>query len=221
MIVLFDNILAGIVGAIAALILVTSFLRVQSVNVDTTAAYASRQLGSDVATWVEQDLLSMGQNMAGNTMPITSVVDSAGFTKQFSFLRNRIVSSVDDEATLAPVETRYTLAYAGTREGGSSGDYNLYQLVREVRFDGGAWVRDGGTPPILRSFAVELLNGDMKAMANPSAVITGAPQTIRNVGIRFSLAPLYRSSYATLQSTQHASTLTFSYENGALVNLNK
>jgi hypothetical protein len=215
MISILDNILAGIVATTTAIVLMSAFLRVQSVNIDTTAAYASRQMGANVATWIENDLLMMGRNMPTKTMPITAVQDSAGFTKRFAFVQGTVNSS---GTTLVEIETRYTLEYAGV-ESASTGQ-NLYRVVRDVRVDGGPWSRDGATPPVLRTFKIEVLDHNMKPFANLSQVLANTPQNVRNVGVQFSLAPGFRSKYATLAATQHASTLMFSYENGALVNLN-
>ncbi len=145
MIALVDNLLAAIVGSVVLLILVTSAMRVQTLNIDVTAAYAARNLASETMTWMEDDLMRIGLNMPGNTSPIlaprdTTLIVGADTTTlmgEFRYLR-AVPNPAYDAETSPPtvpiqllVGTRYRTVAQGTRAG-SGGSYPIFRVQRDT-----------------------------------------------------------------------------------------
>lgn len=209
MILLLDHLLAIVVGSVLGIVIFTTAMRVQSLNHEANTTYAMRRLSSDMATWMEDDVLSIGRNMPLNQIPYANPVDSAGLTKTFTFYRDS-VSVVGGVSTVNRINTQYRLRYAGTRGSGAEA-YNIYRVDRYVQVDGGAWNFDGSAPPYLKHFKIEMLDRDAKPIADPVAAFGIDPNTVRNTGIRFTLATPHEQRGLALQSVHFASTLMIPY----------
>lgn len=209
MIVMLDHLTAAIVASVLGIVLFTTTLRVQTLNHEANTTYAMRRLSSDMATWMEDDVLSIGSEMAINELPFANPVDSAGFTQTFTFYRDSVVV-VSGVSTVRRISTQYRLEYAGTRGSGVEA-YNIYRVDRYVKVDAGAWDFDGSAPPYLRHFRIELLDRDANPIADPAAAFALDPNAIRNTGIRFTLATPHELKGLTLQSVHFASTLMIPY----------
>ncbi len=145
MIALMDNLLSAIVGSVVMMILITSAMRVQTLNVDTTAAYAARNMASETMTWMEDDLMRIGLNMPGNTSPIlaprdtTMIVgsDTTLMMGEFRFVRAISNPAYDPDTSPASVPiqllvgTRYRTVSEGTRAG-SGGAYPVFRIERDT-----------------------------------------------------------------------------------------
>lgn len=145
MIALIDNMLAAIVGSVVLLILITSAMRVQTLNIDVTAAYAARNMASETMTWMEEDLMRVGLNMPANASPILAPRDTlmiAGgdttlLTGEFRFVRAVPNPAYDPDTSpesVTPqlfVGTRYRTVSAGARTG-SGGTYPLFRIERDT-----------------------------------------------------------------------------------------
>ncbi len=201
---LFDHLNATIIGATAALILAGLLLRIGDVNVEQIANYSVKTQASDFATWLEDDLLRLGKNMDGQ-IGFTNPIDSAGITREFVFYWD----SVDTGAS--PVDTirysiKYELARTGTRAVGQD-TVAVYRLQRYERKEAGAWTAAGSSSDLLSSFRIEMLNRDAVAVADPVAVATAAPDSIRNTRVRFSMATPFERPTSTIRQVFYGSTL--------------
>ncbi len=212
MIVLLDHLTAVIVGSVLGLVLFTTMLRVQTLNHEANTAYAMRRLSTDMATWIEDDVLSVGKNLPMSKLPFESPLDSAGLTKEFTFYRDS-VETVGSVTKTTRVATQYRLQYAGTRGSGPDA-YNIYRVNRYVKMDtlaGSTWEFDGSAPPYLRHFKIEMLGPDALPIANPAAALALNPNAVRNTGIRFTLATPFEQKGLAMQSVHFASTLMIPY----------
>ncbi len=209
MIALLDHLTATIVGGVLGVVLFTTMMRVQTLNHEANTAYSMRRLSSDMATWMEDDVLSIGQDMALTALPFDAPVDSAGLTQTFTFYRDSLDVSSGVLVTRR-ITTQYRLKYAGTRGSGADA-YNIYRVDRYVKMGSGAWTFDGSAPPYLRHFKIEMLDKDAKPIADPVATFAANPNLIRNTGIRFTLATPHVQKGLALQSVHFASTLMIPY----------
>lgn len=205
MIFLFDHLAATIIGATAVFILAALLLRVGEVNVEQVANYHVKSQAGDFATWLEDDLLKMGQNMQSE-IGFTNPVDSAGMTTQFVFYW--------DSVTTAPIDTiRYSIRYdvdkAGTRVIGGD-TVSVYKLQRFQREDAGAWMASGSSSDLLSSFRVQMLNRDAAPISNPVGAATARPDTVRNTRVRFSMATPFDTQNSTIRQVFYGSTLMIS-----------
>ena len=209
MIVLLDHLTATIVGSVLFIVLLTTTIRVQTLNIEASSAYTMRRLSSDMATWMEDDLLSMGRDMPLNALSFTNPVDSGGLTQEFVFYRDS-VQAIVDSSIVRRIGTKYVLEYSGTR-GEGAGAYNIYRVDRYVQVNGGAWTFDGSAPPYLKHFKIEMLDRDAKAIADPAATYALNPNAVRNASIRFTLATPHPQRGLALESVHFASTLMIPY----------
>lgn len=214
MIFLLDNLTAVIIAGVLGMVLFTTHVRVQSLNIEVQTQYAMRHLSADMATWMEDDILEIGRNMPAADVPFDNPVDSAGFTKTFTFFRDSVeVDPATSATTVRRIATQYRLEKAGTRTATDGTTFPIYRVDRYVREGAtGSWAFDGSAPPLLTHFKIEMLDLNAAPIANPVAAFTADPRAIRNTGIRFSMATPHEQVGVALQSVHFASTLMIPYK---------
>ena len=204
MIFLFDHLAATIIGATAIFILAALMLRVGEVNVEQVANYHVKTQAADFATWLEDDLLTMGKNRPYDLTnpPFENPVDSSGFTTNFVFYW--------DSVTTSPVDTirysiRYELEKRGTRVVGSD-TISVFRLARYQREDAGSWVQSGSSSDLLSSFRIQMLNRDAVPLSDPKSDY----DEVWNTRVRFSMATPFDTQNSTIRQVFYGSTLMIS-----------
>lgn len=202
-----DHLNALIIGATAALMLAGLMLRMGEVNVEQVANYHVKTQSADLATWLEDDLLRLGDNMEGQ-IGFTDPVDSAGITREFVFYWDSVNTAASPIDTIR-MSVKYALNPTGYRV--MDGDsIAVYRLQRHVREDAGAWVASGGSSNLLSSFRIEMLNRDAQKITSPVTVATASPDSVRNTRVRFSMATPFDTQSSTIRQVFYGSTLMIS-----------
>src|SRR5690625_7801492 len=80
MIAIFDNLNAILIGSTVILVIMAMQMRMTEMSVEQTANYMMKRQAMDLATWMEDDLLLMGQNLPSGTAAYTNPQDSSGIT---------------------------------------------------------------------------------------------------------------------------------------------
>lgn len=203
---IFDHLSAALVGATVMMMLLMLQIRLTGMSIEQTSTYMVKNQASNLATWLEEDLLQIGENMdLTKTIPFTNPVDSAGVTTTFSFFRDSLDTSVIPPDTFR-IETRYELKKMGSRiTGGDTLD--VYRIARSFRVDGGPWKASGGSTPALGFFKIEMLNGDAVPVADPVAAATADPKAIRNTRVRFFMVTPFETATTAIRRVYYGSTL--------------
>ncbi len=214
MIFLLDNLTAVIIAGVLGMVLFTTHVRVQSLNIEVQTQYAMRRLSADMATWMEDDILEIGRNMPAADVPFENPVDSAGFTKTFTFFRDSVtVDAATGVSATLRIATQYRLEKTGTRTATDGTAFPIYRVDRYVREGAaGTWKFDGSAPPLLTHFTISMLNTNAEAISSPADTFAVDPNAIRNTGIRFSMATPHEQVGVALQSVHFASTLMIPYK---------
>ncbi len=206
MTLLFDNMSAALVGATVLLMLLSLQLKLSGMNLEQTSTYMVKNQASDLATWMEEDLLKLGENIDKTAeVPFSNPVDSADVTIEYTFARDSLDLSVIPPDTIR-IDTRYQLKKTGTRIVDSE-VVDVYRLARSVRRNGGAWVAAGGSPSLLGFFKIEMLDRDAAPVPDPVAAATADPETIRNTRIRFSMVTPFETETTAVRKVYYGSTL--------------
>ncbi|HEX7069574.1 MAG TPA: hypothetical protein VF190_02160 [Rhodothermales bacterium] len=204
---IFDHLNATVIGATATLILVGLFLRIGEANVEQVANYHVKTQAADLATWLEDDLLRLGDNMDGK-IAFADPVDSAGVTTEFTFYWDSVNTAASPIDTIR-MSVKYDLSKVGTRVLDSD-TISVYQLRRFQREDLGSWVASGASSDLLSSFRIDMLNRDAVPVASPVAAATASPDSIRNTRVRFSMATPFETQSSTIRQVFYGSTLMIS-----------
>ncbi len=164
--VLLDHLSAIIIGAAVILILAATQMHAQRANVEQTASYATKTKALSFGEWIEDDILSLGENFGRNRFRFeVPQTDTLGNTTQFAFYSDSINVSTGDTLRLM---TRYQLEHVGDVD---RGDFitPVFQLHRHTAespvTDGSApdpspsdWVGDGNSLSTLSSFRISMLD---------------------------------------------------------------
>ena len=202
MIAIFDNLNAIIIGSVVILVVMAMQMRMTEMSVEQTANYMMKRQAMDLATWMEDDLLLMGQNLPNGVLPYLNPVDSAGITTSFEFYRDSIAVSGSSLDTLR-VATRYELYRTGVHVM-EKDTIDSFRLERSVRMgDGAPWVKEGGSSALLSHFKIEMLNRDALPVADPVA----HPNQVRNTKVSFHMVTPFDTRRATLRRVYYGSTL--------------
>ncbi|GIV62627.1 MAG: hypothetical protein KatS3mg044_1493 [Rhodothermaceae bacterium] len=203
---IFDHLSAAIVGATVMLMLLSLQLRLTSMNVEQVSTYMVKNQASSLATWLEEDLLQLGENIdKTKEIPFTNPVDSAGMTVSFTFSRDSIDISVVPPDTFK-IDTRLELKQTGSHV--SKGDtLNVFRLVRSTRINGGAWTESGSSSPLLGFFKVDLLDANAQPLADPVAAATANPDAVRNTRIKFFMVTPFETATSAIRRVYYGSTL--------------
>ncbi|MEM1128871.1 MAG: hypothetical protein AAGI71_19665 [Bacteroidota bacterium] len=205
MYIFFDNLNAMIIGSAVILMLLSLQLRMTEINIEETANYMVKRQGADLATWMEDDLLTIGENLdATDTWfndPVYALANGDSVTTSFTFMREQ-----ETPGGTVPVTTRYSLQPADTLvvDGVVT---TAYRLVRDTSANGGAFVNGGASNALMSYFRLDLVNSDIKLVQNPSAVAAADPDSIWNVRVRFALVTPFETDQTTLHRVYYGSTL--------------
>ena len=206
MILLLDHANALIVAGFIFLMIMALQTRVQAISIEQTANYMLKAQSADLASWMEEDMLTLGSNIDPNKeVPFLNPVDSAGLTTSFTFFRDTLDTDLDPPDTVR-VATRYRLVHTGTKTVNSE-VIDVFRLARDQRVGVGAWEEQGGSSSLLGSFHVDMLDADAQPVANPVAVATGNPDAIRNTRVRFSMVTPFETTRTTVRRAYYGSTL--------------
>ncbi len=206
MILILDNLGAIIVGAAVFLILLVTQLRATEMSVEQSTAYMMKNQASSMATWVEEDILQIGENIDKEVeAPYENPTQVDGMTTEFIFYRDSVNTEVSPPDTIR-IATRYTLEQVGTRSTDSD-TIAVYRINRHIKWGTGSWYAEGQSAPLISVFRVDMLDADANAVADPVAALAGDPLAVRNTRIRFAMVPPYDLDRTTLQQVYYGSTL--------------
>jgi len=207
MLFIYDNLTAGLVMVSVALLLTTLQMRSMKKSVTKISRNVAKEQAQSFATWVEDDLEAMGENMdSGSSAPFNvefeTPVDSAGVTTQFTFYRDSVVT-VDSTVR---VMTQYRLHKTGTKEIDEE-EVDLYQVRRREKVGSGSWKSDGGSAGTLGYFEIDMLNRDAQPIANPRTVATADADTVRSTRVRFSVVAPFQNQQTSLRIIHFGSVM--------------
>ncbi|RMH53139.1 MAG: hypothetical protein D6685_16065 [Bacteroidetes bacterium] len=204
--VIFDNLNALVIGGVVVMVILSMQMRVAEINIEETANYMVKRQGVDLATWMEDDLMSLGLNIDKSAeVPFINPVDSAGITVAFEFIQDSINTTVSPPDTIR-ITTRYDLVSTGTTEVDGE-NVNIYAVQRRQRLDGGPWMDAGRSPGILSHFRIDMLNRDAVPISDPAGVAATKPDSIQNTRVRFTLVTPFETNRSTLSRIYYGSTL--------------
>ncbi len=207
MILLLDHLSAVVIGSAIILILISMQMRSTEMGVEQSSGYMMKNQATDLATWMEEDLLQIGRNIDKEERvafenPLTN---SSGNTSEFVFYRDTIRYYLTTPDTLH-IGTRYTLTPVDTRILNED-TLVVHRIDRFANVNGGAWNKTGSSVPYLSSFNVDMLDSDAQPIVDPVAAATADPLAVRNTRIRFSMVTPYETSRTTVRQVYYGSTL--------------
>lgn len=164
--VLLDHLSAIIISAAVILILAATQIYAQRSNIEQTSAYATKTKMLSFGEWIEEDILSLGENFGRNRfryeLPIS---DSLGNTATFVFFSDSTDAVTGD--TLRNF-TRYELENVGfvERDTITTPVFQLQRQLGESPVTNGvaaapaSWINDGASFSTLSLFQISMLDGD-------------------------------------------------------------
>jgi hypothetical protein len=203
MIFIIDNLNAMIV--MGAVILALMFLRTRTVEtgIEQNSTYMMKKQAIDMAVWMEDDLLRVGENMNPDSLRFENPVQDNLITRTFIFYRDSVSAP---ESPPIRVLTRYQLEDAGTKILQEE-EIPVYRMVRSVKVGNGAWVDDGGSSTLLSYFRIDMLNRDAVPVDAPATVALAKPDSLRNTRVRFAMVTPFEVRNNTLNQVYYGSTL--------------
>ena len=207
MILILDNIAAFVIGTSIFLVLMAMQLRTTELSIDQTSTYMMKNQAASMSTWIEEDLLEIGQNIDKNvTVPFENpTTDAYGNTTSFTFYRDTVNTSVIPADTVR-ISTRYTLTDVGYSSNGEDST-KVYRVDRAVRHGFGSWNPDGQSVPLISVFQIAMLDQNANPVVNPATAMAGNPGAVRNTRVRFAMVPPLKTNRATLDQIFYGSTL--------------
>ena len=163
---IFDHLSAIILSFAVLLILATTQIQAQRSGLEQTASYATKTKALSFGEWLEDDVLSIGENFGSNRFRFDApVLDTLGNATRFMFFADDVDGVTSDTTRMM---TRYDLESLGSvqRRGET---INLFQVHRSTATspvtNGTApvppdedWVLDGHSMATLSSFEIGLLD---------------------------------------------------------------
>ena len=198
MFLVFDNLTAAIVGSVVFLIVLSVNVRMAEMNVDEISNYVAKRYGTDLAEWMEEDLLRLGEGLE-NEEDITfeDPVESADkmMTKSFTFYR-------DSVGTGGPLAIRYELKFAA--KGEVQGEpVNLFRVQRYERVHGESWKYTGGAVPLISYFKIDMLDQNAYPVSKPKK----NRHKVRNTRVRFTIVTPFQTSRTAIRKVHYGSTI--------------
>lgn len=214
--ILLDNLNAMLIGGAILLVLLSMQLRVTDVNVQQTATYMTKKHSLDFADWLEDDLLSIGENMEEGEKAFENPSESGDRTMEFVFYRDTLDYSgaVVDTVHIA---TRYRLTYVDTRtvEDRSVKVYQAHRGMQMWNPPGEArpstWATTGHSAPLISGFQIKMLNKDGDEVANPADVDQANPDSIQQTKAKFSMLPPIQNGDGSLRAMHWGANLLLRY----------
>ena len=165
--VLLDHLSAIIIGAAVLLILAATQLHAQRANIEQTSSYATKTKALSFGEWLEDDILSLGENFGLNRFRFEPPVsDSEGInTIRFVFFSDSVDASTGDTLRLM---TRYLLENVGEveRSGETVSIFQVHRHTAESPVEDGtapppsSWTADGRSLSRLTHFRISMLDRD-------------------------------------------------------------
>lgn len=206
MVLILDNLGAIIVGSAVFLMLLVTQLRATEMSVEQSTAYMMKNQASSLATWVEEDILQIGENIDKEVeAPYENPTQVDGLTTEFIFYRDSVNTDVSPPDTIR-ISTRYTLEQVGTRTM-ESDTVTVYKINRHIKWGTSSWTAQGQSAPLISVFRVDMLDADANVVANPVAALAADPLAVRNTRVRFAMVAPYDLERTTLQQVYYGSTL--------------
>ena len=196
MFLVFDNLTAAIVGSAVFLIVLSINTRIAEMGVDEVSNYVAKRYGTDLAEWMEEDLLRLGEGIEDpGEATFENPVDSANvMTKSFTFYR--------DSVGVGRLGIRYDLEYVAKGEVAGEA-VNLYRVLRYERLGGGSWSYTGGAVPLISYFKVDMLDRNAEDVNNPKA----NRDEVRNTRIRFTIVTPFQTNRTAIRKVHYGSTI--------------
>ncbi len=186
MIFILDNLNAIIIFGGIVLMLLVLRLQTTEIGIEQTSNYMMKKQAMDLATWLEDDLLSVGKNMDGDSVRFGNPTDQnyTGLglvTREFTFYRHEVDTAA---AAVEPVRirTRYLLDESGTRNVDGI-EVPVFRLRREIKRGDAAATIDGQSSAAISYFSIRLQNRDGMRVANGTLY----PDSVSATRVRFSL----------------------------------
>ena len=164
--VLLDHLSAIIIGAAVLLILAATQIHAQRANIEQTASYATKTKALSFGEWIEDDILSLGENFGRNRFRFEPPIsDSMGNTVFFAFYSDSINVATGDTLRMM---TRYQLENVGVVHRGeiTTPVFQLHRELAESPVTNGTapapstWASDGRSLSTLSSFRISMLDRD-------------------------------------------------------------
>ena len=207
MILLLDNMSAIVVGGAIALVLISMQLRTTEMGIEQTSGYMMKNQATDLATWMEEDILDLGDNIdKTKEVPFENpTVDQYGNTSQFIFYRDTVDVTGSAPDTIR-IGTRYTLTPVDTRVM-ENDTLIVHRIDRYANTNGSHWKKTGSSVPYISVFRVDMLDKDAKPMTDPVASMTADPLAVRNTRIKFAMVTPFETERTTVRQVYYGSTL--------------
>ena len=195
MFILFDNLLAAIIASVIFLILISVNMRISEMGVDEVSNYMAKRYGTDLAEWMEEDLLRLGEGIEDfSEDTFENPIDSANMTKSFTFYR--------DSVSTGRLAIRYDLEYVA--KGDVAGEeVNLFRVQRYEKLEGGAWKFTGGAVPLISYFEVDMLDRNAQPVSSPKS----NRDRVRNTRIRFTVVTPFQTDRTAIRKIHYGSTI--------------
>ncbi len=216
MALIYDNFVSVLVAMTVTLILASVQLRATQHQTAGVARHAMTQRGTQLSSWLQEDLAQIGKNRQGSGVPIDTIVaptdDSTAqwVTERFVFERD----SISPGGNAVPIRVRYDVQSAGTQT--VDGEVTeVYQLTRDRKVGAGPWESTGGSADALEYFDVDLLNKNATPIEDPLTHLHSHADTVRSVRVRFSVLTPFQEDQASIL-TSRASTVVARYRPAGL-----
>ena len=195
MFLVFDNLTAAIVGSVVFLIILSINTRIAEMSVDEVSNYVAKRYGTDLAEWMEEDLLKLGEGLDDpSDVTFENPIDSANITKSFTFYR--------DSVGLGTLGIRYDLEYVA--KGDVAGTpVNLFRVLRYEKLGSGSWNYTGGAVPLISFFKVDMLDRNAENVSDPKL----NKDQVRNTRVRFTIVTPFQTGRTAIRKIHYGSTL--------------
>ena len=173
--VLLDHLSSIIIGAAVLLILAATQIHAQRANIEQTSSYATKTKALSFGEWIEDDILSLGENFGRNRFRFEPpVLDSLGNTIYFAFFSDSVNVGTGDTLRMM---TRYRLESVGVVERGEATTpvFHLHRELAESPVTNGTapipstWTSDGRSLSTLSSFQIFMLDRDGRVTTDVEA----------------------------------------------------
>jgi hypothetical protein len=161
---IFDHMIATLIGVTVIMALLSTQLRVQQAGVEQVSAHSAKTKALSLGQWLEDDITSLGANFGRNLMRFElPVYDEHGNTTEWSFYSD----SIGDGGAITRHATRYRLARVDSILQDDQWRA-LYQMYRETastsvingvpgNISDATWAEDGRTVATLSRFHIGLV----------------------------------------------------------------
>ena len=195
---IYDNLIATFISMTVLLILASIQTEATQINTVRTSRNAVKSQAQQLATWMEEDLASMGRNMEAGDAAFENPSDSTQWhTTRFIFKRDSLLAG----GGTVRVKTRYDLEKTGTRTVDGTTE-TLYEVQRSQKVGSNPWQPRGRSTGNLEYFEVNMLDENANPVSNPKA----NSDDVESIRVRFSVIAPFQNE-ETLLRRVHRSTV--------------